>query len=482
MKSFLFFFQNCDCFFNGNGSLTASAEHILERERTACHLVRADDGSVGEAGFARVFHFLLHALFAVINVAGNARFAEFRGNGNGVGDRILVHGNDEDLRHRARAGRDQSVIAELREESGQTDGDADARKLLIGIIAREVIVTAAGANAAEFGMGVDDGFVNGARVVVQTSRDGKVDAEAFLGHTEGDHRFGHGFQLVDAVLENLVLHAERAELFDGLPSVTADGDEGNDGLRFVLGNAGGDQLCDDLFLTDLFDLVDGTEDLLDLVGESEGGEEAAEHLAVIQTDGEITDAELFENVVNDGGHFRVVENTELIVADDVDVALIELAEASLLGAFAAENLAHLIALEREGQIVIVRRHVARERYGQVKAERKIVIALIETVDLLFGLAARLCEEDLGKLDDRRIQREKAEAFVDAADLIVHIVKKDLVGRKQFHEAGQNSGSHFFHRYCLSPSNIGFEMIIKHHYNTHFFIFQYFISDSYRFFA
>ena len=176
-------------------------------------------------------------------------------------------------------------------------------------------------------------------------------------------------------------------------------------------------------------------------------------------------------MINDGGHFGVVKNAELVAADDVDVALIEFAEAALLGTFAAEYLAHLVALKGERQIVLVRRNVTRERYGQVETKGKIVVALVKTVDLLFGLAARLRKKNLGKLDDRRVQREKAEAFVNAADLVVHIVKENLIGGKQFHEAGQNSGGNFFHKYCMSPSNIGFEMIITNYYSMCFFIFQ-----------
>ena len=62
------------------------------------------------------------------------------------------------------------------------------------------------------------------------------------------------------------------------------------------------------------------------------------------------------------------DDVELAVADDVDVGLIELAEAAALCALAAVDLADLEAAEREGQLAVVLRDILRERYGEVKAQ------------------------------------------------------------------------------------------------------------------
>ena len=88
--------------------------------------------------------------------------------------------------------------------------------------------------------------------------------------------------------------------------------------------------------------------------------------ALFGGDGEITDAELFENVIDNGRHFGIVENVEVIAADDVDITLIKFAESAFLRAFATVYLAHLIALERENKIVFVECNVACKRNGKVK--------------------------------------------------------------------------------------------------------------------
>ena len=445
----LSFFQNCDSVFDGNGLLSVFAEKILERKRAVLHLVRADHGCVREARSACVFHFLFHALFAVVNVGGDASRAEAVRNGNGVGNGVLVHRDHEHVCHRALLGGDESVIAKLREKTGKTDGDADAGELFVGVIAGEVIVAAAGANAAEFGVSVDGSLVNGAGVVVETSCNGKVELKVFFGHTERDHSIGDGFELVHTRVENFVFDAERAELFEHLFSGAVDGDEADDIFCLFSGNTDRNKLFDDRILADLFDLVDHAEDLFDLIGKTLRGEETAEDLSVVDADGEITDAELFENVIDDDGHFRIVKDGKLFVADDIDITLIEFAEAALLGTFAAVYLAHVVTLEGENEVVVVRRNVTCERNGQVETKGKIVVALVETVDLLFGLAACFCEEDLGKLDGRRIDRKEAEAFVYAADRIVHIVEKNLVGGEKLHKAGQDSGGNFI-LHSISP--------------------------------
>ena len=100
-------------------------------------------------------------------------------------------------------------------------------------------------------------------------------------------------------------------------------------------------------------------------------------------------------LVDDGGNLRLVDDVQLAVADDVDVGLIELAEAAALGALAAVHLADLIAAEGEGQLAVVQRHILGQRYGQVKAQGQVAVALGEAVDLLLGLAAALGQQDLG---------------------------------------------------------------------------------------
>src|SRR3546814_6425040 len=60
-----------------------------------------------------------------------------------------------------------------------------------------------------------------------------------------------------------------------------------------------------------------------------------------------------------------------VLADHVDVALVELAETPALGALAAVHALHLVAAERERQLVLVLGHVARQRHRQVEAQREL---------------------------------------------------------------------------------------------------------------
>ena len=67
------------------------------------------------------------------------------------------------------------------------------------------------------------------------------------------------------------------------------------------------------------------------------------------------------------GSLGVVADRQLILADDVDVALVELAEAAALRALAAIDALDLVAAEREVQLVLVLGDVARE--GHVRSKR-----------------------------------------------------------------------------------------------------------------
>ena len=76
-------------------------------------------------------------------------------------------------------------------------------------------------------------------------------------------------------------------------------------------------------------------------------------------------------------------------------------------ALAAVDLADLVAAEREGELIIMKRHVLCQRDSEVEAKRQIAVSLLEAVDLLFGFAAALGQQHVGCLDRRRIERAEA---------------------------------------------------------------------------
>ena len=52
----------------------------------------------------------------------------------------------------------------------------------------------------------------------------------------------------------------------------------------------------------------------------------------------------------------------------------------------------------------MKRHIFRQRHGEVEAQAQIGIALGEAVDLLLRLAAALGQQDLAGLDQGSVQR------------------------------------------------------------------------------
>ncbi len=80
-------------------------------------------------------------------------------------------------------------------------------------------------------------------------------------------------------------------------------------------------------------------------------------------------AEAGEDGIDDGGDLGVVRDVELAVADDVDICLIELAEAAAR-ARAAIDLSDLETAERESEVGIMQGNVFRQRHRQVEARER----------------------------------------------------------------------------------------------------------------
>ena len=86
-----------------------------------------------------------------------------------------------------------------------------------------------------------------------------------------------------------------------------------------------------------------------------------QHLAVVHTDLEAFQSQAGENLVNDRGDFRLVEDGKLAIADDIDIGLIKFPKTPPLRPLAAIHLADLIAAEGKGELAIVQ--------GTVKSKR-----------------------------------------------------------------------------------------------------------------
>ena len=107
------------------------------------------------------------------------------------------------------------------------------------------------------------------------------------------------------------------------------------------------------------------------------------------------------------------------------------------------------AAERESEVGIMQGNVFRQRHRQVEAKGQVAVALGETVDLLFRLAAALGQQHLGRLDRGRVERGEAIAGVGLGQNGAHFVHLHLLVRLQLHEAGQCAGFDLVHDVLVS---------------------------------
>ena len=80
-------------------------------------------------------------------------------------------------------------------------------------------------------------------------------------------------------------------------------------------------------------------------------------------------------------------------------------------------------------------HIFGQRHRQVKPQGQVGVALLEAVNLLFGLAAALGQQHLAGLDHRGVQGREAVAAIGGAQNVHHPLQLLLLRRQQLHEAG-----------------------------------------------
>src|SRR5438105_15008945 len=99
-------------------------------------------------------------------------------------------------------------------------------------------------------------------------------------------------------------------------------------------------------------------------------QDALQQLAVVDADAEFADRHLLKHAVDDARDLGLGEIAQRIAIDDVDVALVELAEpaSSYLRVFAAPHPLDLIAAKRKRKLALAHGDVAREWNGQVEAQ------------------------------------------------------------------------------------------------------------------
>ena len=124
-------------------------------------------------------------------------------------------------------------------------------------------------------------------------------------------------------------------------------------------------------------------------------------------------------------------------AHRVGVELHELAEAARARLLVAEHPADAIAAIGLRQRVEILRHVARERRGQVVAQRQpLLVVVLEREHALVRpvLVGQEFAERVGVFDRRRLHRLEAVALVDRADRLDHAPRGRDLGRRRDREA------------------------------------------------
>ena len=171
------------------------------------------------------------------------------------------------------------------------------------------------------------------------------------------------------------------------------------------------------------------------LGNAGAFEDRRQRAPVIEPDRELLEPERRHHVADRRKKLRL--DDERGGAHGVDVALKELAKAPARGPIGPPDGLNLIPLEEARQLVLVLRDHARERDGQVVAERKIGLAgsfvLAAAQDLeneLVALLSVLPRERLDVLERWRLERLEAVPLVHAADDVDDVLAAaDVAGKE-----------------------------------------------------
>ncbi len=177
------------------------------------------------------------------------------------------------------------------------------------------------------------------------------------------------------------------------------------------------------------------------IGRHAGGiQHRRQQFPVIELDDEIGESERLQHVADGGDHLGV--NDGRCRADRVHVALVELAKASPRGTVRAPDRLNLIALEEFRQLPAMLRHHARERDGQVVAQREVGLAgrfvLAAAQHLVYELVALfavLARQRLDVLERGCLERLESVALVHAPDDVDDVLAPaDVFGQEIAHPA------------------------------------------------
>ena len=333
------------------------------------------------------------------------------------------------------------VILEDGHDALKADGEAARADILAAEFADHLVV----ASAARDGevVAVQRHLENRAGVVAHAAHQRRVEDDL---HTLAEHRLhaAHDVRqrLADARLQIFAVHtrAEVGNLHARLHAAV----ERHVFFHLFRRVTALQQILFDAVHADLVKLVQRNQRAADfLLLKARRERRRRQHPAVVDVDGEGVQVCLGEDLAE---HRRRRRNQldlrqAAVVAQNVDVALGKLAEASLLRVVRAPDVAKLHRLERGRQLLLVVRVVARQRHGQVVAQavvRQLAVALVQRAlklraalhhleDQLLVVAALLAGQVLDVLHHRRFDLHEAARAVGFLNHAEHMLAQAHVG-------------------------------------------------------
>ena len=241
------------------------------------------------------------------------------------------------------------------------------------VVGRERVVTASRADRAEIFVALHERFEHRARVVVEPTRDRKIgDACARHRRVNGAD---HEAQFLECVRDVVARDPERSNLVGEVLVSRLDTREGKAAvsLLFACPHLFDEELAH-LRFPHLCEFVELAQNAFD-IAQAKRLKNPLRELAIVNRDGETGNRKLAKYFGHDDRDVGIHVRRQSILPDDVDIGLVKLPKATVLGTLAAPHLLDLVAAEREREVVLVLKHVARERNGEVKVKAEFLAFL-----------------------------------------------------------------------------------------------------------
>ncbi len=289
-----------------------------------------------------------------------------------------------------------------------------------------------------FGFEREFDLVDGAGIVFETAHDGRIDDDPIRTIAGCGDEFTYRVKFVAAFLSNLAVAQPRIDLRARFDGANHEGDvvgleAGSLGeiAGFVLASVTKQLL--DTGNAETIELVDGTHDgqPLSVIRNAKRVPYPIEHLAVVHLHhvAAAGNAERFHRFGRHHAHLGIGRGRR--GAHRVGVELHELAEAAGAGLFVAVDVARSVAAVRLRQRVEIFRDIARQRRGQVVAQRDpLLVVVLEREHALVRpvLVGQEFAERVGELHRRGLHRLETVALIDLADFLDHLARGRNCGR------------------------------------------------------